>query len=71
MSSFAICKKCGALITYEEEETYWDESGYMYSTKLVNCNKCKTPNVLKYEEDSWVSDYGSKCRNYNYFRKHP
>lgn len=57
MKKFAICKKCGQLIVYEEEDTYWDESGYMYSTKLIDCDSCKTPNVLKHEEDSWLKYY--------------
>jgi len=57
MKKFAICKKCGRLIVYEEEDAYWDESGYMYSTKLVDCKDCGTPNVLKYDEDSWLKFY--------------
>lgn len=52
-----ICKKCGYTIEYVESDTYWDESGYMYSTKLVNCTECGKPTVLKYEEDSWLADY--------------
>lgn len=51
----AICKKCGQLIRYTSEETYWDNSGYGYSAKLVKCKECGTPHVLKYEEDSWLS----------------
>lgn len=55
--SVKICKKCGCVIRYVESDTYWDESGYMYSTKLVDCTECGTPIVLKYEEDSWLADY--------------
>lgn len=52
--NFEVCSKCGRLIKYKNTDTYWDESGYGYSTKLVDCQQCGTPNVLKYEEDSWM-----------------
>lgn len=66
---YAECKKCGSLIQYEEEDTYWDESGYMYSTKLVDCNKCHTPNVIKYEDDVWLQEYSRTFKNISYRRK--
>lgn len=55
--NYEVCKKCGRLIKYENTDTYWDESGYGYSTKLVDCKECGKPNVLKYEEDSWMHEY--------------
>ena len=55
-SKFVVCKKCNQLMKYEETETWWDESGYCYSTKLVECKTCGTPIVLKYEEDSWIAE---------------
>ena len=51
-----ICKKCGRHIDYSEEDAYWDESGYGYSTKLVDCDGCGCPNVLKYKEDRWLNE---------------
>ena len=56
VSNFVTCGKCGRLIQYEAKDTYWREDGYMYSAKLVDCKGCKTPNVLYYEEDSWITD---------------
>lgn len=55
--NYVVCKKCGRLIEYKNTDTYWDESGCSYSTKLVDCKECGTPNVLKYEEDSWMKEY--------------
>lgn len=56
MEKFAICKKCGSLIKLSADNTYWDEKGYGYSTKLAICNECKTHNVLRYEEDNWIKE---------------
>lgn len=53
---FEVCKKCHGLIRYQNTDTYWDESGYGYSVKLVDCPGCGTPTVLKYEEDSWIKE---------------
>lgn len=55
-SKFVVCKKCNQSMRYDEAETWWDESGYCYSTKLVECKMCGTPIVLKYEEDSWIAE---------------
>lgn len=52
-----MCKKCGQLVEYYNEDTYWDYSGYMYNTKLVKCKCCETPIVLEYEEDKWMSEW--------------
>ena len=55
-SKLAICKKCGQLIKYTDEDAIWDYSGYGYSTKLVLCKNCGMPHILKYEEDRWMSN---------------
>ena len=46
-----VCSKCREDFVYKPEETFWDEKGYGYSTKLVLCPYCKHPNVIKYSED--------------------
>lgn len=46
------CSKCKEHFIYKPEETFWDEHGYGYGTKLVICPYCKTINVIKYHEDS-------------------
>lgn len=52
----AKCYKCGRLFFYEDTDTFWDESGYGYSTKLVKCPYCGEYHVIKYEEDSWLKN---------------
>ena len=54
--NFEVCSKCGRLIKYKNTDTYWDESCSGCSIKLVNCQECGTPNMLKYEEDSWIRE---------------
>lgn len=46
-----ICKKCGFRWLMDDEDIYWDENGYGYSTKLCDCPSCNTPNIIKYNED--------------------
>lgn len=53
----AKCYKCGRLFFYEDKDTFWDESGYGYSTKLVKCPYCGTYHVVKYVEDRWLKKY--------------
>lgn len=46
------CAKCGKIIKYNyKKDTYFDNSGYGYSTRLVKCPECNTPNVLTHYED--------------------
>ena len=45
------CKKCKEKFVYFPEETWWDEKGYGYSTKLVKCPHCGCINVVKHVED--------------------
>lgn len=51
-----ICKKCREVIVYSDDDTYWNCSGYGYDVKLVKCSHCKTPNVLEYIDDKWLSE---------------
>jgi len=53
---YCTCHKCGHLIKYHEEDTFWDEHGSGYSTKLVKCNHCGGDHILKYEEDDWFEE---------------
>ena len=59
------CKKCKSKFSYTPEDTYWDENGYGYSTKLVKCPDCGCINVIKYDEDSGL-DLNSDLRFYEY-----
>lgn len=52
-----VCDHCGELIEYSQDELIWDESGYMYSTKLVRCKSCGKLQVVYRENDSWMSEY--------------
>lgn len=49
------CKKCGSQITVTDDVTYWDEKGFGYSTKLINCPICNCPNVIEYIEDKHLN----------------
>ena len=53
---FYVCKKCGQLTKYHEEDTYWDEHNCGYSVKLIKCDHCHCDNILKYEEDEWLKN---------------
>lgn len=44
------CKKCTHVVRYNNNDTYWDESGSC-SVKLVKCPLCGTPIIIKYEEE--------------------
>lgn len=45
------CRKCSDEFEYSNNETFWDESGSCYSTKLVKCPNCGQINIIKYVED--------------------
>ena len=45
------CKRCGESFSYDSKDTYFDDHGYGYSTKLVKCSHCNTPNVIKHHEE--------------------
>lgn len=60
------CKKCNSIVRFKEEDTFWDESGYMYSTKLVKCPHCGNYLILGYESDCWLQTH---CNYYKYENK--
>ena len=45
------CKKCRTIYSYTQEDTWWDERGYGYSTKLCKCPECGNINVVSHNED--------------------
>ncbi len=52
-----ICNKCNHVIRYKKKKfEFWDDSGYMYSTKYFKCPNCGYLNALGYEEDSWIKE---------------
>lgn len=63
-----ICKKCGQSFSYKKANTYFDDKGYGYSTRLIDCPHCNTINVLKYYEDRAMK-LNNDSRFYNYEQK--
>lgn len=59
------CQKCKQIFKFHQKDTYWDEKGYGYSTKLVRCNKCNALNILKYSIDESL-DINNDPRFYEY-----
>ena len=59
------CVKCDSKIKYLRKDTYFDETGYGYSTRLLTCPYCNTPNVLRYYEDRAMK-LNRDSRFYNY-----
>lgn len=49
------CEKCKENFKYENSNTYFNDGGYGYSTKLVNCPQCNTPYVIRYIEDETIN----------------
>lgn len=49
--NFGRCKSCKSDFVYQPENTWFDEHGYGYSTKLTKCPYCKKIVVLKHIED--------------------
>lgn len=45
------CRRCSQTFHYVNSDTFWDEGGSGYSTKLVRCPICGALNVIRYEED--------------------
>ena len=62
------CKKCGEVFTYLHNQTYFDDTGYGYSTRLIKCPHCNTPNVLKHYEDRAMK-LNNDSRFYDYTLK--
>lgn len=57
------CKKCKTTFSYKPEDTWWDEKGYGYSTKLCRCPECGCINVIKHDQDVGL-DINSDSRYY-------
>jgi predicted RNA-binding Zn-ribbon protein involved in translation (DUF1610 family) len=47
------CNSCSSVFTYTSYDTWFDENGYSYSTKLTKCPECGKIVILKYIEDSY------------------
>ena len=45
------CIQCGKELNYEEDEFWWNDQGFGYSTKLCRCSECNQVNIVKYQED--------------------
>ena len=45
------CAKCSEIFVYKPEDTWFDDKGYGYSTKLCKCKYCGQINVIKHFED--------------------
>ena len=58
------CKKCKTIIVYTEADTFWDESGYGYSTKLIKCPYCGCYHAVRYEEDDWIKELDMYSKYY-------
>ena len=53
MSKKITCIQCGNQIDYDDQDCFWDDHGYGYSTKLVRC-ECGQLNIVKYKMDKWL-----------------
>lgn len=60
-----ICKKCKKIFSYSPEDTWFDEHGSGYSTKLCRCSECGCINVIKHVED-FGNDVNRDLRFYEY-----
>ena len=60
-----VCKKCKSIFSYAPEDTWWDESGSGYSTKLCRCTECGCINVINHIEDSGI-DVNKNLKFYEY-----
>lgn len=58
------CKKCGSYFKFNNNDAYFDEHGFGYSTKLVKCPECGSINVLYTLEDFGISKLNSDERLY-------
>ena len=58
------CIKCRTKHIIKPEQTFWDEHGYGYSTKLCKCPTCNNIIILEYYEDHGL-DINKDTRWYN------
>ena len=61
------CGICNEIFDYEESETFTDDHGFGYSTKLVECNCCGRINVIRYFHDRSMK-LNNDSRYYDYRR---
>lgn len=57
------CKKCKQDFTYTNEDTFWDENGFGYSTRLVRCKYCNNVVIVEHVEDKSIK-FGNRDRRY-------
>jgi hypothetical protein len=62
---YKTCLKCKSSFEFEPEDTFWDEHGTGYSTKLVKCTECGCINVVEY-----IEDYGMNVNQDSRFYKY-
>lgn len=59
------CSKCKEEFDYDDRDTFFDEKGYGYSTKLVKCKNCNCINILNHYEDKSLNlNYDERYYNY-------
>lgn len=61
------CFACGQVSQYNRLDTFWDDNGYGYSTRLINCPHCGKINILSYKEDRKIN-VNNDSRYYTYQR---
>lgn len=62
------CKKCKSNFIYHQQEVFFDDKGFGYSTKLVKCPECGCINVIQYIEDRAIK-LNNDSRYYDYRRE--
>ena len=67
-SNILKCSGCHNTMEYSEDETWIDDKGSGYSTKLIRCGCCQKINLIKYFIDENMNLNNDK-RFYDYRRK--
>ena len=62
------CKNCKEVISYSQDDCFWDDKGFGYSTKLIKCPKCGALIIVGYQEDRAMK-LNNDDRYYDYRRK--
>ena len=62
---YETCSTCDDSFYYTEDDIWFDEHGFGFSTKLVKCPHCGTIKIIKYYEDENL-DINNDERFYNY-----
>lgn len=61
------CSSCHNMYMYDDSETFFDDHGYGYSTKLVKCKCCGKINIVRYYQDRAMK-LSNDSRFYDYRR---